>query len=85
MQKYNGRFQIDLTDDVAYLDTLQNLPFMDVVIGSAHCEEFWPIAFCRNDILTITPCKETEDGNFIQEDLIELAAYVKRCNGDVDL
>ena len=82
--KYNGRFHVELSDDVVYLDTLENLPYMDVVIGSINPDEFWPIAFCRNDIMTITPNKEGPGGEFLQEDLIELAAYVKHCNGDVE-
>ena len=81
--KYNGRFRVDLADCMVYLDTLENLPYMDVVIGSMDDERFWPIAFCRNDIQTITPINKGEDGNVIQEDMFELAAYVKSCNGDV--
>lgn len=78
--KYAARFQVDLADDIVYLDSLENMANMEIIIGSEHADEFWPIAFCRNDVMTISLTRE-QDGEFIQEDLIELAAYCNSCNG----
>lgn len=80
MIEYNARFEIDVGEAIVFLDTLKKIK--GVTIGSLSSTRFIPIAFCADNIETICPM-ENESGDYDPEDLLELAEYCARCNGEV--